>query len=108
MHILFIYDIRTTMEPSHLPCGPPNSTLRRVGGAVPALRPAGRSKKAADAELVQRQSAGALPPDQTGQSFYSIQAFNSQDEAHAHHGEQSGYSQFTDLNVNLIQNYSLN
>lgn len=94
------------MGPGHLPCGPANSTLRRVGGAVPVQRPAGRLKKAAGAELVQRQSAGELPLGQKGQSFYSIQAFNSLDEAHSHYGEQSGYSQFTDLNVNLLQNDS--
>lgn len=65
-----------------------------------------QTQESAGAELVQRQSAGELPLGQKGQSFYSIQAFKSLDEAHSHYGEQSGYSQFTDLNVNLLQNDS--
>lgn len=38
-------------------------------------------------------------------SFCSIQAFHWLDEAHPHYGQQSTYSKFTNLNVNLIQKH---
>lgn len=46
-----------------------------------------------------------IPFAQVRSVFCSVHAYNWLDETHSHHGRQSAYTNFTDLNVNLIQRY---
>lgn len=69
--------------------------------------PAGwRPRRAAGAGEVWRQAAGGFRLAEGGWSFCSIQALDWLNETHPHYGGQSAYSEFTNLNGNLVPKHS--
>ena len=64
-----------------------------------------RPKGADVAVQIPKQSAGGFSLAQERSVFCSIQTFNWLQEAHPHYGRQSAFSQYTNLNINPIQNH---
>lgn len=92
------------LTPQNLQCGPVCLRPRRVDGEVPVQGPgAWRPRGANGADELCSHFPGEFPLTCESWSFSSTQAFNRLHEAHPHYREQSAYTEFTDLNVNLTQ-----